>query len=143
MPSPPLFLSSRAAYRCCRYPTLPGRNGYEICELCNWEDDGQDDGTADAVWGASNSDYSLSEARQNFKRYRVMYEPRRDQRITGKDSPLEYDTKGLLMQAFDRLQNGTENERSACEGDVAKLEIVLQNETARQVQEYEQRNSQA
>lgn len=27
----------------CGYPTLGERAGYEICSVCNWEDDGQDD----------------------------------------------------------------------------------------------------
>src|SRR5579863_7304160 len=26
---------------CCGYPTLTDRDAYEICCLCNWEDDGQ------------------------------------------------------------------------------------------------------
>ncbi len=27
----------------CGYPTLSGRGDYEICPVCNWEDDGSDD----------------------------------------------------------------------------------------------------
>lgn len=27
----------------CAYPTLSGRGDYEICSVCNWEDDGSDD----------------------------------------------------------------------------------------------------
>lgn len=32
-------------YTCpgCGFPTLRGRNEFNICDLCNWEDDGQDD----------------------------------------------------------------------------------------------------
>lgn len=58
---------------CCGYPTLSERGGYEICSLCFWEDDGQDDPNADEVWGGPNSDYSLTEARQNFRKYYTMY----------------------------------------------------------------------
>lgn len=36
---------------CCRYKTLYGRGGYEICKVCFWEDDGQDDHDADEVRG--------------------------------------------------------------------------------------------
>ena len=60
---------------CCGYPTLSERGAYNICPLCDWEDDGQDDPHADEIWGGPNSDYSLSEARTNFKKYLTMYRP--------------------------------------------------------------------
>jgi hypothetical protein len=34
---------------CCGFPTLDERGGNDICELFNWEDDGQDDLYADEV----------------------------------------------------------------------------------------------
>lgn len=52
---------------CCGYDTLNERDRYETCFLCHWEDDGQDDPNADQVWGGSNQDFSLTEARENFK----------------------------------------------------------------------------
>ena len=58
---------------CCFFPTLSERAGYEICPLCNWEDDGQDDPLANEVWGGPNGDYSLSEARTNFSKFIIMY----------------------------------------------------------------------
>lgn len=60
---------------CCHYPTLSERQTYEICSLCNWEDEGQDDHDADEVLGGPNKDYSLTEARENFKKYLTMYRP--------------------------------------------------------------------
>lgn len=51
---------------CCRFLTLGGRGGFEICEVCFWEDDGQDDPDADAVLGGPNGDLSLTQARDNF-----------------------------------------------------------------------------
>lgn len=60
---------------CCHFPTLTERRGYEICALCNWEDDGQDDHNADKVLGGPNKDYSLAEARENFKNYLTSYRP--------------------------------------------------------------------
>ena len=60
---------------CCGYPTLRSRGDYEVCYLCNWEDDGQDDFDADTITGGPNGDYSLTEARQNYKRYLTMYRP--------------------------------------------------------------------
>lgn len=53
---------------CCYYLTLSERGGYDICEICGWEDDGQDDETSDEVWGGPNSDLSLTQGRYNFAR---------------------------------------------------------------------------
>jgi hypothetical protein len=61
---------------CCYYPTLTERGGFDICKLCFWEDDGQDDQDADKVRGGLNSNYSLTEARENFKQYYTMYRPK-------------------------------------------------------------------
>lgn len=52
----------------CGYPTLSERGGYEICEVCNWEDDNQDDKNADEIWGGPNSNLSLTENRLNIGR---------------------------------------------------------------------------
>jgi hypothetical protein len=51
---------------CCGYLTLGERGAYEICEVCFWEDDGQDDHDADAVRGGPNGNLSLAQARRNF-----------------------------------------------------------------------------
>lgn len=47
----------------CGYPTLSERMNYEICDICYWEDDGQDDKEADEVWGGPNQSLSLTESR--------------------------------------------------------------------------------
>lgn len=44
----------------CGYPTLDERYAWEICAICFWEDDGQDDQDADKVYGGPNYDYSLT-----------------------------------------------------------------------------------
>jgi hypothetical protein len=51
---------------CCGYRTLAERGGYEICPVCFWEDDGQDDHDADRVRGGPNGSLSLTEGRRNF-----------------------------------------------------------------------------
>ncbi|MFC0437354.1 CPCC family cysteine-rich protein [Kutzneria buriramensis] len=51
---------------CCGYLTLDVRGGYEICPVCFWEDDGQDDHDAAVVRGGPNKDLSLAQARTNF-----------------------------------------------------------------------------
>ena len=60
---------------CCFMPTLSARAAYDACEICDWEDDGQDSDDAGMVRGGPNGDYSLSEARENFKQHLTMYRP--------------------------------------------------------------------
>ena len=115
---------------------MAGRSTYEICKLCNWEDDGQGEEDADEVRSAPNADYSLTEARQNFRLYRVMYSPGRDQRISGGDTQLEYETKGLLMAAFEELR-GSKHPLPELEAEIFRLEKVMREETTRRVREYE------
>ncbi|WP_324692341.1 CPCC family cysteine-rich protein [Flavobacterium cheonhonense] len=59
----------------CGYLTLDKRCSWEICLLCFWEDDGQDDFDADKIYGGPNGEYSLTSYRiqfsdefENFKR---------------------------------------------------------------------------
>ncbi|WP_421704542.1 CPCC family cysteine-rich protein [Aliiroseovarius sp.] len=59
---------------CCGFPTLEARAVFDICEICWWEDDGQDAPYADEVWAGPNKDYSLTMARQNFLAHRHMYD---------------------------------------------------------------------
>ena len=62
---------SKPTYRCpcCHALTLQGRGGFEICPVCYWEDDGQDDHDADEVRGGPNGTLSLSAARANYKQH--------------------------------------------------------------------------
>ena len=53
---------------CCGHMTLSERGGYEICPVCCWEDDGQDEHDATEVRGGPNYSLSLSAARANFMR---------------------------------------------------------------------------
>ena len=48
--------------------TLQTRGAYEICSVCFWEDDGQDNHDADDVRGGPNRELSLAQARENFRR---------------------------------------------------------------------------
>jgi len=52
---------------CCGYKTLNERGGYDICAVCDWEDDGQDDEDADTVRGGPNSYLSLTKAREVYR----------------------------------------------------------------------------
>lgn len=53
---------------CCGHATLTERGGYEICPVCFWEDDGQDNEDADTCRGGPNR-VSLREGRLNFLRF--------------------------------------------------------------------------
>jgi hypothetical protein len=63
-------LEATNTYRCpcCGYKTLFGRGEDEICPVCFWHDDGQDEPDADLVLGGPNYELSLSEARANFQK---------------------------------------------------------------------------
>ncbi|MFJ3882883.1 CPCC family cysteine-rich protein [Streptomyces sp. NPDC090077] len=54
---------------CCFLPTLESSACFEICGECGWEDDGQDDGDADRVWGGPNGDQSLTDARREYREW--------------------------------------------------------------------------
>jgi hypothetical protein len=78
---------ARPSYRCpcCRYRTLHSRGCFEICKVCFWEDDGQDDHDADVVRGGPNHDLSLLQGQANLarfgavqKRFRAFVRPPRD-----------------------------------------------------------------
>ena len=51
---------------CCGYATLRERGAFQICPVCFWEDDGQDEEDADDVRGGPNSTLSLTAGRRNF-----------------------------------------------------------------------------
>lgn len=78
--------AGRATCPACGFPTIAERATYEICSLCAWEDDGQDDDAhrpagyteyflPDDVAGGPNHDYSLTEARENFAINLTSYRP--------------------------------------------------------------------
>jgi hypothetical protein len=122
---------------CCGYPTLSRPAAFEICRLCDWEDDGQDDAAADEVWAGPNGGYSLAQARWNFRAYRVMYAPGRDQRIAAGDSELAYETKGALMAAYDRLRSAAPEAMPSIRAEVRRLNAILQADTKRRIRAYE------
>jgi Cysteine-rich CPCC len=54
---------------CCGDRTLDDRRRFEICPVCFWQDDGQDDIDADIVCGGPNGTLSLTQARQNYQEF--------------------------------------------------------------------------
>lgn len=65
---PPALPVGMIACPCCGHATLTERGQYEICPVCFWEDDGQDNDDADRWRGGPNR-VSLREGRVNFLRF--------------------------------------------------------------------------
>lgn len=58
----------KVACPCCGALTLEANYDFEICPVCFWEDDGQNDADADEVRGGPNGALSLTVARENYVR---------------------------------------------------------------------------
>lgn len=95
---------------CCGYPTLERRDAYEICHLCIWEDDGEDDATTHDWGGGPNGAYSLTEARSNFVTFGTMYHPDNNNTVSGNDSEEITALKQELMALYEALPGLTEGE---------------------------------
>jgi hypothetical protein len=52
---------------CCGNRTLSAPGTFELCPVCWWQDDGQDEADADVVRGGPNGTLSLTAARANFQ----------------------------------------------------------------------------
>lgn len=59
---------------CCRSRTLHGRAQDEICPVCFWHDDGQDDHDTEEVRGGPNRGLSLAQARRNYQQWGAVEE---------------------------------------------------------------------
>jgi len=130
--------SSRDQCPCCGFPTLGGRAFFEICTLCNWEDDGQDDHNTDEVLGGPNADYSLTEARRNFKERGHMYRSGDDRRFLGRDTKQEAETKAKLIAIFRAWQQGAAPSQEE-EDSVLRLERKLHTSLSTRIKELEAR----
>ena len=64
----PMLSVGLMACPCCGHATLTARGFYEICPVCFWEDDGQDNDDAD-LWHGGPNRVSLREGRVNFLRF--------------------------------------------------------------------------
>ncbi|WP_145292348.1 CPCC family cysteine-rich protein [Pirellulimonas nuda] len=61
-----MIQSSSVCCPCCGHRTLRERGAFEICPVCFWQDDGQDEHNAAESLGGPN-EISLSEGRSNYK----------------------------------------------------------------------------
>ena len=62
-------MAERFQCPCCGCLTLDEPFAYDICEVCYWEDDGQNDHNADSVYGGPNGHLSLTQARANYRAF--------------------------------------------------------------------------
>ena len=127
---------------CCGYDTLgeffEGRGNYEICDLCKWEDDPrQNDGNADFVMGGPNGRYSLTEARQNFKKHLIMFDEK-DSRF--RQSKTEIEAKKKIINAFESMGvNCSEEERQRFRNVIEHNKKILYQELKKSIKEYEKK----
>jgi len=128
--------SNEAPYACpcCGYPTLGSLSKFEICFLCGWEDDGQDDADADVVRSGPNHSFSLVEARENFERYLMKYPPELDTRVGGPDSEREREAKQAIIAAYGRMMEGPRSEElQRLQQQVVEGKQVLRQELKRRI----------
>jgi len=84
---------------CCGRKTIGERGCYEICLVCWWEDDGQDNDQADEVLGGPNGRLSLTEARRNFL-VQGIFDPTRTDLLEQRDPPDMYcRCRSFILQA--------------------------------------------
>lgn len=126
----------RVTCPCCGYPTLDERGTYDICELCNWEDDGQDDDDSAVCQGGPNGGYSLDQARENFLKYRIMYSPENNTTLTRGDSAEQLKIKIELIALFDRLLSEGNIGIAELWRQILTTERALYQEVKRQIQAY-------
>lgn len=133
--STPPALEKLYSCPCCGYPTLPARGGHDICELCDWEDEGQDDPHADEVRGGHNGSYSLSQARENFQRYGLMYSPESDPRIVKGDNDGQWAAKQGLIRAFEAIRSGADP--SSLQAEMESCRRILRAEAVKKVRRFQ------
>jgi hypothetical protein len=78
---------------CCGCRTLDARADYDICPICFWEDDGQDDHDAEIARGGPNGSLSLAQARTNYRRIGAC-----EERFTDKVRPPRADELPVVTQ---------------------------------------------
>ena len=119
---------------CCGYPMLEERGAFEICGLCGWEDDGQDEGDADIVHGGPNSDLSLVAARENFAQYLLTDPP--GSKPFRMPTEREILAKHQIIAAFDSLRRDA-GDRVKLWQQVLAAEQVLDEELRKRVRAIE------
>ena len=95
-----LDVRTRYTCPCCGYPTLERRIMWEICHICWWEDDGQDDSDKDNIGGTN--DISLTEARTNFAKNMISFRPK-DEKLNRIGAATQKN-RTALVNAFEEIR---------------------------------------
>jgi len=93
---------------CCGYPTLLERNAFGLCPLCDWEDEPGPSENPDSP-SPSNHGYTLTEARENFKRFLTMYRP--DDKPRFALDLLDRELKKEMVEHFELFKRSTDRDR--------------------------------
>ncbi|WP_199915080.1 CPCC family cysteine-rich protein [Aquimarina sp. Aq107] len=94
---------------CCGYRTIGERGNYDICKVCWWEDDGQDNQHSEQVMGGPNYGISLVMGRYNYLVY-GLYDPKRTDLMEKKAEEREY-KRGRIFEIIDNeylVEKGTD-----------------------------------
>lgn len=94
---------------CCGFQTISQRGHYEICTVCWWEDDGQDNKHSDKIMGGPNHGVSLISARYNFLKF-DLYDPKRTDLMKVKADKNQY-KRGREFEIIDNeflVEKGTD-----------------------------------
>ncbi len=94
---------------CCGYRTIGERGNYDICKVCWWEDDGQDNQHSEQVMGGPNYGISLVMGRYNYLVY-GLYSPKRTDLMEKKAEEGEY-KRGRIFEIIDNeylVEKGTD-----------------------------------
>jgi hypothetical protein len=81
---------------CCGYKTIEERGNYDICKVCWWEDDGQDNEHSEKIMGGPNYGISLVMGRYNYLIY-GLYDPKRTDLMELKVEQNEFE-KGRIFE---------------------------------------------
>lgn len=98
---------------CCFYPTFNDHESNGKCRICGWTDIGQWDADAGEVKGGPNADYSLREARANFRKFLDRYRAS-DVELKRAVHPSLKERKAEIEE-FNRQLTGTKPENFCCE----------------------------
>ncbi len=94
---------------CCGRKSLEEQASFDVCRVCWWEDDGQDNIDAHKKLGGPNYGISLSQARYNYLTQGI-YDPERADLVEMKEPELKYEIGRVFkLKGTNRISEPTRN----------------------------------